>query len=428
MSILRKALFLVFLCHFIFAQSPQIIRGPYLQRVTPTSGIVRWRTDVPSSSLVVYGEKLSDQKAKVNLPELVTEHSVILDHLRPNKKYYYSIGDGKTMSLPSENRYLKTVPALGSKEQVRIWALGDFGSGSANQKAVLKSMVDFTSKKRPDAWIWLGDNAYSNGKEEEYQARVFDIYQNDFFQNTALYPAPGNHDYAGKHDPALPPYFKIFTMPFNGEVGGLPSGAPSYYSVNVGQVHLVSIDTELTEPSGNQVMDGKGLQYEWLERDLKTNKLPWVIVYFHKPPYSKGSHDSDNESDMKRMRENVNPLFEKFRVDLVLAGHSHVYERTHPMRGHHGINSTFDANKHVFEKMKAPNHYLVGKEGQGVIYIVNGSGGQLGGQKAEWPLKSSVYSNNKEGGSMIFDIDKHRFEAHWVSSTGDVKDHFIIEK
>jgi hypothetical protein len=43
-------------------------------------------------------------------------------------------------------------------------------------------------------------------------------------------------------------------------------------------------------------------------------------------------------------------------------------------------------------------------------------------------LKSSVYSNNKEGGSMIFDIDKHRFEAHWVSSTGDVKDHFIIEK
>jgi phosphodiesterase/alkaline phosphatase D-like protein len=192
---------------------------------------------------VVYGEKLSDQKAKVNLPELVTEHSVILDHLRPNKKYYYSIGDGKTMSLPSENRYLKTVPALGSKEQVRIWALGDFGSGSANQKAVLKSMVDFTSKKRPDAWIWLGDNAYSNGKEEEYQARVFDIYQNDFFQNTALYPAPGNHDYAGKHDPALPPYFKIFTMPFNGEVGGLPSGAPSYYSVNVGQVHLVSIDT-----------------------------------------------------------------------------------------------------------------------------------------------------------------------------------------
>jgi hypothetical protein len=396
--------------------------------VTPTSGIVRWRTDVPSSSLVVYGEKLSDQKAKVNLPELVTEHSVILDHLRPNKKYYYSIGDGKTMSLPSENRYLKTVPALGSKEQVRIWALGDFGSGSANQKAVLKSMVDFTSKKRPDAWIWLGDNAYSNGKEEEYQARVFDIYQNDFFQNTALYPAPGNHDYAGKHDPALPPYFKIFTMPFNGEVGGLPSGAPSYYSVNVGQVHLVSIDTELTEPSGNQVMDGKGLQYEWLERDLKTNKLPWVIVYFHKPPYSKGSHDSDNESDMKRMRENVNPLFEKHRVDLVLAGHSHVYERTHPMRGHHGINSTFDANKHVFEKMKAPNHYLVGKEGQGVIYIVNGSGGQLGGQKAEWPLKSSVYSNNKEGGSMIFDIDKHRFEAHWVSSTGDVKDHFIIEK
>ncbi len=425
---LFKTLVLVFLCHVLLAQNPQIIRGPYLQSISPTSGIICWRTDVPSSSQVSYGENLSAQKQKVNLPDLVTEHRVTIHHLSPNKKYYYSIGDGKTMSKPSEARYLKTVPALGSKQQVRIWALGDFGSGSANQKAVLQSIVAFTLKKRPDAWIWLGDNAYSNGKEEEYQARVFDVYQQDFFQNTALYPAPGNHDYAGKHDPALPPYFKIFSMPVNGEVGGLPSGAASYYSVNVGQVHLVSIDTELTEPSGNQVMDGKGLQFEWLERDLKANKLPWVIVYFHKPPYSKGSHDSDNESDMKRMRENVNPLFEKYRVDVVLAGHSHVYERTHPMRGHYGVNATFDPQKHVVAKEKSSNHYVVGKEGQGVIYVVYGSGGQLGGQKAEWPMKSSVYSNNKEGGSMIFDISQHRFEAQWVSSLGDVKDHFIIEK
>ena len=88
---MKKFLFLLLFSPFVYAQEAQIIRGPYLQRVTPTSGIVRWRTDVPSSSLVVYGEKLSDQKAKVNLPELVTEHSVILDHLRPNKKYYYLV-------------------------------------------------------------------------------------------------------------------------------------------------------------------------------------------------------------------------------------------------------------------------------------------------------------------------------------------------
>ena len=428
MHTMLKTLGFVFLCHLILAQSPQIIRGPYLQSVTPNSGIIRWRTDIPSSSQVFLGENLSNLQLKVIDNQQVTEHVVTVSHLKPNKKYFYSIGDSKNMSTASENRYLKTSPALGSKAPVRIWALGDFGSGSANQKAVLKSIVSFTETKRPDAWIWLGDNAYSNGKEEEYQARVFDIYQNDFFQNLNLYPAPGNHDYGGKHDPSLPPYFKIFSMPVNGELGGLPSGVPSYYSVNYGQVHLVSIDTELIEPTGLQLVSGKGLQYEWLERDLKANKLPWVIVYFHKPPYSKGSHDSDTESDMKLMRENVNPIFEKYKVDLVLAGHSHVYERTHPMRGHFGINSSFDASKHVFANTKAPNHYVVGKDGQGVIYVVNGSGGQLGGQKAEWPMKSSVYSNNKDGGSMIFDISQHRFEAHWVSSAGDVKDHFIFEK
>jgi len=82
---LLKTLVVVFSCHVLFAQNPQIIRGPYLQSVTPTSGIVCWRTDVPSSSQVYYGEKLSAQKQKVNLPDLVTEHRVTIHHLSPNK-------------------------------------------------------------------------------------------------------------------------------------------------------------------------------------------------------------------------------------------------------------------------------------------------------------------------------------------------------
>lgn len=428
MKIPNKFLSILFLLFAQFTLVAQVIRGPYLQSVSPSQAIVRWRTEQATESKVVFGDSPNKLNKSVESAQKVTEHELLISNLKPNKKYYYTIGDSKNLEPATEKRFILTAPKLGSTQPVRIWALGDFGSGSKNQLEVKNAIINYTKNHRPDAWIWLGDNAYSKGLDEEYQKKVFPIYQEDFFQNLNLYPAPGNHDYAGKHDPAEPPYFKIFNMPVQGELGGVPSGNESYYSINYGQVHLVSIDSELMEPKGLQVMDGKGAQFEWLEKDLASNKLPWTIVYFHKPPYSKGSHDSDTEKDMVKMRENVNPLFEKYKVDIVMAGHSHVYERTHPLRGHYGINNTFDASKHIVEKTSAPNEYVVGKEGQGVIYIVNGSGGQLGGQREGYPLKSSIYSNNKIGGSMILDITKSKLEAVWLGSDGEIHDRFSITK
>jgi hypothetical protein len=128
------------------------------------------------------------------------------------------------------------------------------------------------------------------------------------------------------------------------------------------------------------------------------------------------------------MRENMTPIFEQYKVDLVIAGHSHVYERSYPMRGHSGVNDTFDAAKHVLASEKSPNHYVVGPTGQGVIYVVNGSGGKVGGQRPGFPMKSSVYTNNKIGGSVILDVDKRTFNLKWLQSDGVVGDEFVIKK
>jgi hypothetical protein len=98
------------------------------------------------------------------------------------------------------------------------------------------------------------------------------------------------------------------------------------------------------------------------------------------------------------------------------------------MQGHTELNKSFDPKKHIVESKKADNKYLVDKNGQGVIYVVCGSGGKVGGQKAEYPLKSSVYSNNKEGGSMLFDIKGRYLEAKWIASNGEVLDQFSIQK
>jgi hypothetical protein len=70
----------------------------------------------------------------------------------------------------------------------------------------------------------------------------------------------------------------------------------------------------------------------------------------------------------------------------------------------------------------------VGPKGQGVIYVVSGSGGKVGGQRPGFPMKSMLYSNNQIGGSVILDVSKSTFKLRWIQSDGVVGDSFVIEK
>ena len=78
----------------------------------------------------------------------------------------------------------------------------------------------------------------------------------------------------------------------------------------------------------------------WLTNDLAANDKEWVIAFWHHPPYTKGSHDSDTEGRLIDMRENALPILESYGVDLVLSGHSHSYERSHLLDGHYGTSDT----------------------------------------------------------------------------------------
>ena len=169
-----KKIFFLLLSFSAFSQNDQIVRGPYLQSMTSESVLIQWRTASPQSSqvtLVTKGEKKTRVIADTNR---VIDHIVKVSGLRPSKSYTYSIS-------PKHQGSFHTKPKAGDPKSVRIWALGDFGYVSPNQKAVISAIKNYTADKPIDAWIWLGDNAYNNGKEEEYQQHVFDVYQADFF-------------------------------------------------------------------------------------------------------------------------------------------------------------------------------------------------------------------------------------------------------
>src|SRR5204863_983437 len=85
-----------------------------------------------------------------------------------------------------------------------------------------------------------------------------------------------------------------------------------------------------------------GPMLSWLQGDLGANTKVWTIAFWHHPPYSKGSHDSDIDTELVEMRANALPILENYGVDLVLCGHSHSYERSFLLDGHYGSSSTFN--------------------------------------------------------------------------------------
>lgn len=110
-----------------------ITRGPYLQLQTDSSIIVRWRTDVPTESVVRYGDSPVSLPLSVMGPGTTTEHSVLIDNLAPASRYYYSVGNNSGALAGDESYHFSTAPTAGSAKDTRIWVIGD--SGTANQNA-----------------------------------------------------------------------------------------------------------------------------------------------------------------------------------------------------------------------------------------------------------------------------------------------------
>ena len=340
-----------------YGYRPNLIRGPYLQVATPNSMMVRWRTNELDVGFVRYGTNPDQLDQLAGNSSRTKEHIVTLSGLKPYTKYYYMIEGFKDTLQYDKNNYFTTLPKVGEKNKYRIGVFGDCGTSSTNQINTRIAFEKYLGDDPLTAWILLGDNAYSFGTDAEYQANFFNSYKDNLLKKAPVFPAPGNHDYRDEPYAAEIAqrsgeiaYYQVFNMPTKGEAGGVPSHTPSFYSYDIGNVHFLSLDSHGSEDKGSRLFDTTGRQVKWVIEDLEKNKnKDWIVVYWHHPPYSMGSHNSDTETQMVKIRENFIKVLERYGVDLVLCGHSHSYERSKLMQGHYDKENTFSEDKHLFK-------------------------------------------------------------------------------
>jgi hypothetical protein len=321
--------------------------------------------------------------------------------------------------------------------------------------------VENNGDEPADLFLMLGDNAYNQGTDLEHQKAIFDVYP-AVLATTPLWPTIGNHemgsfgaststntnDFAvigdgstGGPDPAPDspmPYLNIFTLPTNGEIGGLSSGTEQYYSFDYANVHIVSLDSQVAIRD----TDSRAAMLQWLKDDLAANNQDWTIVIFHHPPYTKGSHDSDLDlggidQPIFAMREEFTPVFDQYGVDLAYSGHSHIYERSYYIQGHTGLADTFDpaVNAELNDLGAAANgqgdetYTQVSRNGTDdkVVYTVAGNGGKATTLSAGFPHPAHFFSR-LEIGSVVIDLDANRLEASFVDVNGAVLDSFVMTR
>jgi len=401
----------------------------YLQMAGADRMTLRWGSQQAARDTVFYGLSPTELSFEVVEEDAVTNHSVTLSNLLPQTRYYYRIKHlGQWRQDAAE--WFMTTPKPGELSQTRIWLLGD--PGKTVKKIPVREAALGWLQQHPrvgrtnlDLILTTGDQAYPNATYQEYVTEFLTPYQG-IFKNIPVWVVFGNHD-ARRWS-----FYQLFDRPQQAEFGGLASNTPSYFSFNYAQTHIVMLDSHDADLSPGSDM------LSWLQKDLRQSNQKWTIVLFHHPPYTRGTHDSDvnkiRKRRMTRVRKNVLPVLEKAGVDLVVAGHSHVYERSHLIQNHFGLANTFDgdamikdagkqvAGETVYQKPFRQDGTIIPG---GTMYMVLGSSGEGNQGRFDHPALPIA---SAKAGSVFLDIDNESIRSRYVTEDGDVIDKFVIRK
>ena len=187
---------------------------------------------------------------------------------------------------------------------VKFAVIGDAGTGSKEQVAVGKEMAAWRAKFPFEFVLMTGDNMYGGERARDFQKKFEIPYKPLLDAGVKFYASLGNHD-----DAAVQRNYKLFNM--NGE---------RFYSFKPKDgVRFFAIDSNYVDKA----------QLTWLDKELAASGSEWKIMFFHHPLYSSG----ETHGSAELQRGLLEPVFVKYGVNVVLAGHEHFYERVKPQKG-----------------------------------------------------------------------------------------------
>ncbi len=290
------------------AQAVELLRGPYLQQVTPTSAIVVFETDESCQGEVRYGTDAALEGSASGLAAQ-TQHEITLEELLPDTTYQYTVASA---GVPlSYGHTLTTAPPEG--EPFRFVVFGDTRSDHDAHREVMAAIAleDFAALLNTGDLVSRGDDLTDWDTFFEIEGPVID--------EVPLYPVVGNHDESGG---AAVEYEGAFALP----------DVELYYSFDLGNAHFVILDGYVNmvlacvydETLIDICFDED--QLAWLEADLADTvsnpAIEHVFVLAHVGPYSSKS----GRTGSAHMRYLL-PMFEQYGVRAILSGHDHYYER-----------------------------------------------------------------------------------------------------
>lgn len=231
-------------------------------------------------------------------------HSVTFRDLVPGTIYAYRVGDGVNWSEWFQFRTASDKPLP--------FSFIYFGDAQNNLRSMWSRVIREAHRDAPKAAFLLHAGDLVNKAESDAEwGEWFGAggWLNAMMPSVAV---PGNHEQAKLEDGTrrLSKHWKAsFTFPKNGPLGV----KESCYTLTYQNARIICLNSNTLQSE----------QAKWLEEVLAANKQPWVICTFHHPIYSTGK-DRDNAE----LRGLWKPIFDKYKVDLVLQGHDHTYGRT----------------------------------------------------------------------------------------------------
>jgi Calcineurin-like phosphoesterase len=226
--------------------------------------------------------------------EIEEEEQTIPDQLDENPTSNEEIPTIDNDSTRSQN-YLSDIES----KNINFIAAGDWNCNIETQKTIEK-----ITKLEPELVVGLGDYTVEQVSPQCW----FDISEPI---DDIIKIAIGNHDIDYQSS-----YYQLLDH-YNLE--------KPYYSFNFQNIHFVTISTEHPFEKGSK-------QYEFIKNDLEESlhdpSILWRIVFLHKPMYTSAKFD---EKDSEELEQTFHKLFERYKVDLVLSGHTQYYQRSLPL-------------------------------------------------------------------------------------------------